>query len=114
MAKSQALKALHSSASPEWYTPARYLEAVRAVLSAIDLDPASCEEANRIVGATRYYTPRKTMACPETGMGRYFSTLPMGRQRARACRGYGLGSSLNVTCAAQSIPSVSWSHDFFT
>jgi hypothetical protein len=47
---------LSSSASAEWFTPACYIEAVRAVLGTIDLDPASCEEANRIVGATRYHT----------------------------------------------------------
>jgi hypothetical protein len=47
---------LNSSASAEWFTPPRYIEAVRAMLSAIGLDPASSEEANRIVGATRYYT----------------------------------------------------------
>ena len=43
---STTLSAKHSSASQEWYTPAPILERVRAVLGPIDLDPASCEEAN--------------------------------------------------------------------
>jgi DNA N-6-adenine-methyltransferase Dam len=47
---------INSSASLEWYTPARYLEAVREILGAIDLDPASCEAANRIVQARCYFT----------------------------------------------------------
>lgn len=44
--------------SPEYYTPLRYIVAVREVLREIDLDPASCEEANRIVQAREFYTVR--------------------------------------------------------
>ena len=41
--------------SVEWYTPARYIEAVREVLGNIELDPASNEEANITVNATLFY-----------------------------------------------------------
>jgi hypothetical protein len=47
---------INSSASAEWFTPPRYIEAAREVLGAIDLDPASCEAANRIVQARCYFT----------------------------------------------------------
>ena len=40
----------------EFYTPARFIEAARAVMGHIDLDPASCETANKTVQAVRWIT----------------------------------------------------------
>src|SRR5262249_31538221 len=50
------LAALHSCQSTEWFTPAAYLEAAREVLGAIDLDPASCPQAQEAVRAAHYFT----------------------------------------------------------
>lgn len=51
-----ALRSIHSSSSNEWYTPRRYTQLVRNTLCGINLDPASCAQANRLVGAKSYYT----------------------------------------------------------
>ncbi len=51
-----AREAIHSSESEDYYTPAPYVEAARLVMGGIDLDPASCEEANLVVRATSIFT----------------------------------------------------------
>ena len=40
----------------EWYTPPEYIDLARQVLGDIDLDPASCELAQRTVKARNFYT----------------------------------------------------------
>jgi ParB family chromosome partitioning protein len=46
----------HGSGCYEWYTPGFIIDLARKVLGKIDLDPASCETANKVVEATRYFT----------------------------------------------------------
>jgi ParB family chromosome partitioning protein len=40
----------------EWFTPAEYIELARAVLGAIDLDPATRVEAQKIIQARQFFT----------------------------------------------------------
>lgn len=67
-----------SSASVEWYTPAKYLDGVREVLGEIDLDPASSEEANKTVRARKIFDDR---GLELNWFGRVFLNPPYGVEK---------------------------------
>ena len=46
----------YNSGNNEWYTPADIIEAARAVMGSIDIDPASNNIAQKVVKAKIYYT----------------------------------------------------------
>ena len=64
----------------EWYTPSCYIEAARVVMGSIDLDPASCEEANRTVKATHYYT-KEDNGLIQPWHGNVWCNPPYGRSK---------------------------------
>lgn len=67
-----------SKTSNEWYTPPRILEAVRAVLKVIELDPAGCEASNRTVKAQRFLTKEQN-GLMYPWPGRIFLNPPYGK-----------------------------------
>ena len=55
-AEKKAVHVSQNSGNDEWYTPSKYIECARNAMGTIDVDPASCEIANRTVNATKYFT----------------------------------------------------------
>jgi len=69
---------LFSSKSNEWYTPIKYIEAVKNVLGVIDCDPASNAKANEIIQAKRYYNIEDN-GLYKTWEGKVFLNPPYGK-----------------------------------
>ena len=75
MAETVTTTAAKWTGDPESYTPAQYIEAARAVMGEIDLDPASNEIAQRTVRALEYFD-QKTNGLGQPWHGRVFLNPP--------------------------------------
>lgn len=101
----------------EWYTPGKYLEAARAVMGGIDLDPASCAEANETVQAGRYYTQEENgLLLPWSGRvwcNPPYTQIRPGKSSIKAwveklIASYRLGQVSEAVCLVPNDPSTRW------
>jgi ParB family chromosome partitioning protein len=75
----EAVKKAHvaqNSGNNEWYTPAPFIEAARAVLGKFDLDPASSKIANRTVKADHIFTAEDDGLKQDWPVGRIWMNPP--------------------------------------
>ena len=64
----------------EWYTPREIIDLVTEFFGGnIDLDPASCEEANRVVRACQYYS-QESSGLEQDWLGNVFLNPPYSRE----------------------------------
>lgn len=106
-----------SSESDDWYTPKELIEAARDAMGCIDLDPASCIAANRVVGASQYYTKAidglrtdlpwegNIWLNPPYGRGDSSAGAFTGRLIREFCRG---NVSQAITCLNLNSSSTQW------
>lgn len=100
------------SGDTEWYTPPEIVEAARATMGGIDLDPFSSAEANKRVQATRYFT-KEDDGLVQPWAGRVWMNHPFSREMNRLCiekavRWYKSGEASQLCCITFAATSESW------
>lgn len=110
---------LRKSASNEWYTPTVYINAVKKMFGgSIDLDPASCEDAQAYVRANRYYTQKENGLSLDWKAASVFCNPPYGAVEkggttvkhwvVKALQEYESGNSDQVILLVNSFTSSGW------
>jgi len=103
-----------SDDSYEWYTPIEYIDAVREVMGWISLDPASCEEANGVVGAETFFT-KEDDGLAQDWFGHVFLNPPynmplVAQFTARAIREYENADVEEAIVLVNNATDATWFH----
>lgn len=97
--------ALQSSATNEWFTPVKYIEAARATMGGIDLDPASCTAANWNVQARQYFTSQED-SLPMSWYGRVWLNPPYGKTDSKSNQAIWSAKLVSEHCAGRVVQAV--------
>ena len=73
-----------TTADEQWYTPSACIYAVRRAMGSIILDPASCDAAQRVVQAERYYTAETDGLAQDWRAATLFINPPFTKQTVDA------------------------------
>lgn len=103
-----------SDDSYEWYTPADHIEAARELMGGIDLDPASCDEAQANVKASVYYT-KETDGLSQEWSGRVWMNPPycmpeIDRFTGRIIDEYKAGKVAQAVVLTNNSTDTAWFH----
>jgi hypothetical protein len=99
----------------EWYTPAEYIALARAVLGDIDLDPASCIEAQQTVKDLQYFDAEQNGLC-HAWYGRVWLNAPYSRPLMRKFIGkllmeWDAGRITEAIVLTHNFTDAAWFHD---
>lgn len=108
---------LSQSDQNDWRTPRKYLDAARATMGAIDLDPASGAEANETVLAAEFYT-KEDNGLQRPWKGRVWLNPPYGGEARlfveRLIKEYQVGNVLAACTLLNSHPTeTKWFQQLF-
>ena len=84
MSKEQNLSVLLSSKSNEHYTPIEIVELAREMLGSIELDPASCLEANKTIKAKFFFSKKEDGLLCSWSAKTIWCNPPYGRIKAKS------------------------------
>ncbi len=109
-----ATSAVEGYDSNEYYTPEPYVDAARLVLRTIDLDPASCEFAQRRIGAGRYFS-KLDDGLSKTWDGRVWLNPPFsaplgGRFVEKLCEEYSARRVVAAVLLQNASTDAAWFH----